>query len=85
MGSGMLKFACILLMSLSLLNAREFTPADLKAINQYQEDAYGTHIFPGLHSLQSQVFEKSLLGPLIKEDLSFLLITPTELDEKPQK
>jgi hypothetical protein len=80
MGSGMIRFACILLMSLSLLNAREFTPADLKAMDQYQQEAFGTHIFPGLYSLQSHVFEKSLLGPFIKEDLSFLLITPTEID-----
>jgi len=85
MGSGMIRFACILLMSLSLLNAREFTPADLREINQYQEEAYGTHIFPGLHSLQSQVFEKSLLGPYIKDDLGFLLIAPTELERTPHK
>ena len=85
MGSGMLRFACILLMSLSLLNAREFTPADLKASDQYQEEAYGAHIFPGLHSLQSQVFEKSLLGPYIKDDLGFLLIAPTELERTPHQ
>jgi hypothetical protein len=85
MGSGMVRFGCILLVSLSLLNAREFTPADVKAIKKYQEEAYGTDIFPGLHSLQTHVFEKSLLGPLIKEDLSFLLITPTEIDRKSPK
>jgi hypothetical protein len=77
MGSGMVRFACVLLMSLSLLNAREFTPAELKAIDQYEEEAYGAHVFPGLHSLQTEVFENSLTGSWIKQDLSFLLITPT--------
>lgn len=77
MGSTMIRFACILLMSLSLLNAREFTPAELKEIDRYEEDAYGTHIFPGLHSLQTEVFERSLSGSWIRQDLGFLLITPT--------
>ena len=83
MGSGMVRFACILLMSLSLLNAREFTPAELKEIDQYEEEAYGAHVFPGLHSLQNAVFEKSLSGSWIKQDLSFLLIAPTTARCKP--
>jgi hypothetical protein len=85
MGSGMLRFACVLLMSLSLLNAREFTPAELKAIDQYEEEAYGTHIFPGLHSLQTEVFERSLTGSWIKQDLGFLLITPTTACRTPAR
>lgn len=82
MGSGMARFACVLLMSLSLLNAREFTPAELKAIDQYQEEAYGSHVFPGLHTLQTEIFERSLTGSWIKQDLGFLLITPTAACER---
>jgi|SRR5579862_3464331 len=82
MGSGMLRFACVMLVGLALLNARDFTPTELRKMERYQEDNYGSNIFPGLHSLQVAVFEKSLVGCFIKQDLSFLLISPTEADEK---
>ena len=82
MGSGMLRFACILIMGLSLLNAREFSPSELKAIVKYQEENYGSHLFPGLHSLQVVIFEKSLTGSFIKDDLGFLLISPTTANQK---
>ncbi len=82
MGSGMLRFACILLVGLALLNAREFSPAELAKMERYQEDNYGSEVFPGLHTLQESVFERSLTGGWIKADLSFLLITPTTVDQK---
>jgi len=85
MGSGMLRFACILLAGLALLNSREFSPLELKQMERYQEENYGSDIFPGLHSLQKAVFERSLTGGFIKQDLSFLLITPTEADQRPAK
>lgn len=81
MASGMVQFACMLLMALALLNARAFTPAELKALDQYQEAAYGSSVFPNLHSFQAAVFERSLFGPWIQQDLGFLLINPTEVDQ----
>jgi hypothetical protein len=41
-------------------------------------DIYGSDFFPGLHSLQTTVFDRSLTGPWIKENLGFLLIKPTQ-------
>lgn len=82
MGSGMLRFTSILFVGLALLNAREFSPAELKDMDRYQVENYGSHVFPGLHSLQEAVFERSLTGAFIKDDLSFLLITPTEANQK---
>lgn len=79
--SGMVQFGCMLLMALALLNARAFTPAELKALDQYQEAAYGSSVFPNLHSFQAAVFERSLFGPWIQQDLGFLLISPTEIDQ----
>jgi hypothetical protein len=81
MVSGMVQFGCMLLMVLALLNARAFTPAELKALEQYQEAAYGSAVFPNLHSFQAAVFERSLFGPWIQQDLGFLLIDPTEVDQ----
>ncbi len=81
MGSGMVRFGCMLLVALAVLNARQFTPAELKAIDLYQDQNYGSSVFPTLHSLQTAVFEKSLTGSLIHQGLGFLLITPTRVDQ----
>jgi len=78
MGSGLVRFTCILLAALALLNARYFNPAEVKANEAYQNDMYGSNFFPGLHSLQVTVFEQSIVGRWIKDNLGFLLIKPTE-------
>jgi|SRR5437867_926135 len=80
MGSGLVRVSCMLLTALALLNARYFSPAEVKAMEAFQNDVYGSNFFPGLHSLQSSVFERSLLGPWIKNNLSFFLIKSTEPD-----
>ncbi len=77
MGSGMVRFTCILLAGLALLNARLFTPQEVKARERQQNEDYGSNFFPGLPNVQSAVFERSLAGPWIKQNLSFLLIKPT--------
>ncbi len=82
MASGFIRAACMLLTALALLNARFFSPLEVKAMEKFQNDVYGSNFFPGLHSLQSTVFEQSLTGPWIKEYLSFLLIKPTAPEDK---
>jgi len=82
MGSGMVRYACILLAGLALLNARFFPSSEVKAMERFQNDVYGSNFFPGLHSVQASVFERSLTGPFIKEYLSFFLIKPTEPEQK---
>jgi uncharacterized membrane protein required for colicin V production len=77
MGSGMVRFTCMLLAALALLNARLFSTDEVKAMENFQNDVYGSNFFPTLHTVQSAVFERSLLGPWIKDNLSFLLIKPT--------
>lgn len=72
----------MMLAALALLNARYFSPTEVKAMEKFQDDVYGSNFFPTLHTLQSTVFERSLTGPWIKEHLSFLLIKPTEPENK---
>lgn len=79
MPSGMIRFACILLFALALLNARAYTAAQIRASDNYQARWYGAHYFPNLHNVQNQVFKKSLSGPFIQDYLSVLLIKPTTL------
>ena len=82
MGAGLVRFSCVLLAALALLNARYFNPIEVRAMERFQDDVYGSNFFPTLHSLQATVFDKSLTGPWIKENLGFLLIKPTEPDKK---
>jgi len=82
MGSGLIRFSCVLLAGLALLNARYFSPKEVQAMERFQDDVYGSNFFPTLHTLQATVFEKSFCGPWIKDHLSFFLIKPTEPEHK---
>src|SRR6266571_5132167 len=82
MGSGLVRFTCMLLVALALLNARYFSPEEVKAMENFQNDVYGSNFFPGLQAVQSMVFERSLTGPWIKEGLGLLLIKPTAPENK---
>ena len=82
MGSGLVRFGCMLLAALALLNARYFSPTEVRAMEARDIDIYGSDFFPGLHSLQTTVFDRSLTGPWIKENLGFLLIKPTQPESK---
>jgi uncharacterized membrane protein required for colicin V production len=78
MGSGLVRCSCMLLVALALLNARYFSPTEVRAMEKYQNDVYGDNFFPTLQSIQQVVFEKSVSGPWIKQNLGFLLIKSTE-------
>ncbi len=77
MPAGMLRCACILIALLALLNARYFTSEEILKDENYTKDVYGSHFFPSVRSMQEMVFAKSLTGPWIKTNLTFLLIKPT--------
>ncbi len=81
MMAGMIRFCCMLIAALALLNARAYNSAEIRADIKYQNDLYGSDFFPKFYSLQTQVFESSLAGPWIKQNLSFLLIKPTAPDK----
>jgi uncharacterized membrane protein required for colicin V production len=77
--SGMIRFACMLLAVLALLNAPFYTAADIIKHNAYVKRWYGGGIysgnfFPSLQTVQEQVFKKSFTGPYIKDYLGPLLI-----------
>lgn len=85
MPAGMVRFVCILIFALALLNARLYTSQEIAAAEKYQKDVYGSEFFPGLSSLQRDVFKKSFTGPYLKQYLDFLLIKPTAPQNKPIK
>jgi uncharacterized membrane protein required for colicin V production len=82
MGSGVVRFSCMLLAALAILNARYFSPMEVRAMEAFQNDVYGSNYFPTWHTAQEVVFQRSLSGSWIKEHLSFLLIKPTQPEDK---
>lgn len=82
MGSGVVRLSCMLLVFLALLNARYFTPMEVRAMEAFQNDVYGSNYFPTWHTAQEVVFERSISGPWIREHLGFLLIKPTQPEDK---
>ena len=77
--SGMVRFACMLLAVLALLNAPYYTAADIKKHDAYVKRWFGGGLysgdyFPSMHTIQEQVFTKSFTGPYIKDYLGPLLI-----------
>ena len=82
MPAGFIRFLCILLTILAVINARFYTPAEVTANEIYTMDVYGSDYFPGLYAAQQDIFFKSFTGPLLKEHLPILLIEPTPREVK---
>jgi len=89
MFSGMIRFACIIIFALALLNAPVYSPADIQAHQAYVKrwfggGIYGGNYIPDLPTVQDSIFKKSFVGPYVKDYLGMLLINtgPTE-EQKP--
>ncbi len=89
--SGTLRFACMLVAALALLNAPFYTAADLQVQRAYNNRWYGGGMknfegdfIPSVDELQVSVFKQSLLGPFLKNNLGMLLINtlPAGADKK---
>jgi uncharacterized membrane protein required for colicin V production len=92
MPAGMIRFACILLAALALLNAPVYSAADVAAQKAYVAQTYGGgqsgfsgDFFPSLQSIQEQVFKQSFTGPYIKTCFAPVLINVGGPDAKGQK
>jgi len=82
MMAGVVRYTCILIFGLALLNAPLYTKAEIDADTKFQNDVYGSNFFPKLYTVQSDVFEKSFIGPHIRNELGFLLIHSTPREQK---
>jgi len=82
--AGLIRYVCLVLVALALLNAPVYTAADIAASKAYNNRWYGGGLkdyngdfIPPMYEVQDTVFKKSFLGPLIKQNLSMLLINST--------
>jgi uncharacterized membrane protein required for colicin V production len=74
MGAGVVRFACILLFGLALMNAQQYTKAEIKAKLEHQQDWAGSIYFPPFGVIQQAVFEESMTGRAVRQFLSAQLI-----------
>jgi hypothetical protein len=77
--SGLIRYACIVIFFMAIINAKYYSPAEIAATKAYNARWYGGGIYsgdyiPDLHSLQDAVYKKSFSGPYIKQYLGMLLI-----------
>jgi len=79
--AGMVRYACIALFFLSLLNAPYYSAADIAAQKAYNNRWFGGGLkdyngdfIPSIAEIQADVFQHSLAGQAIHSDLSALLI-----------
>jgi len=79
--AGLLRYACLMLVALALLNAPLYSAEDIAKQKAYNNRWYGGGLkdyngdfIPTVYEVQDSIFKQSLLGPFIKGNLSVLLI-----------
>jgi hypothetical protein len=75
--AGMVRYLCMLIFALAILNAKYISEAELAALAKVQKDNFGSISFPTLGSLQQDVFNKSFTGTAARRYINNQLITPT--------
>jgi uncharacterized membrane protein required for colicin V production len=91
--SGIIRYLCILIFGLAILNAPYYSLADIMAAKAYNNrwfggglSGYSGDFFPTVSELQVTIFKDSLAGPVIHSNLSPLLVNsvpPTGPATKP--
>jgi uncharacterized membrane protein required for colicin V production len=82
MMAGLVRYACVLMFVLALMNAPVFTPAEIAAQTSRDAQNFGGgagtgfsgNYFPHFSQIQTAVFKESFLGPRIKNIAGMLLI-----------
>jgi uncharacterized membrane protein required for colicin V production len=80
--AGAVRFICILIAALALLNARAYTHKEVASAIAFQNDVYGSTFFPELYSVQGSIFKDSFLGKQVHDNVGFLLIKPTAPEKR---
>ena len=84
MAGALVRYVCMVIFAMALLNAKLVSEAETKATVASQIKLYDKDYFSifRVDQLQLEVFENSFSGRFVKEQLSTLLITPTEAGVK---
>lgn len=80
--AGLIRYACMVIFAMALLDAKLVPEAQAKATVASQVELYGKDYFFRLEKIQAQVFQESLIGHFVKDNLSSFLIEPTAPEAK---
>jgi len=79
--SGVVRYLCMVIFALALLNAPYYSQADVMSAKAYSNRWFGGGLagysgdfFPTLSETQTSIFKDSLTGPFLKDNLSVLLV-----------
>lgn len=72
--AGGIRFLCIGVFALALINAPKYTDAQIQAKIKAQQENLGSVYFPPLGQIQRGVFRGSIAGRFAKQHIPFLLI-----------
>jgi uncharacterized membrane protein required for colicin V production len=81
--AGMIRFACVILMIMALVNARQVTAQERAEMARYQSTNFEGISFPTFGSLQQSILFESFTGQQVREHLDFLLIKSTTWQSAP--
>lgn len=82
MAAGGFRYLCVMIVFLAVLNARYYSPDEIRAKDAFQERNYGSHFFPTMYGFQQEVFERAWTGKLPSRYAPYLLIRRTAPEEK---
>jgi uncharacterized membrane protein required for colicin V production len=83
MMAGLIRFACAILLTMALINARLITDSERAATAKMQSKNFEGVSFPTFGSLQQSILFESFTGQQVKKHLEFLLIKSTVLESAP--
>ncbi|MFN7137769.1 MAG: CvpA family protein [Limisphaerales bacterium] len=83
--AGSLRYACMVLIALALLNAKPIDHEKERAYRKAEKDNMGNISFPTYTSIQIAVFEQSSVGKLSRKYVSHLLISPSGVENKAKR
>jgi hypothetical protein len=79
--AGLVRYVCLVLVALALLNAPFYTAEDIAKKKAYNNRWYGGGLkdyngdfIPTVYEVQDSIFKQSLIGPFVKDTLPMLLI-----------
>ena len=82
MTAASIRYACVIIIAMAVMNARLFSKEEIEANRNMQFENFGTISFPTRASIQNEIFERSLIGNAVKNNLGLLLIKRTSPENK---
>jgi len=83
MTAGVVRFACIMLAAMALMNSKVKTAADLAQTEHFQADNFSGIRFPTYGQLQQDVLFKSFTGSFVETKMKAILITSVNISVPP--